>query len=101
MDEINALVRERGSWDGSRFDWVGVVINVVATPEEVPSEPLVRRISKGELPVVVDVDVERLRGLEHVDLVVAFKRLMLRGLVAGLRAKGQDASFAETALSAL
>ncbi len=102
-NEINDLVLRQGPWKTDRFQCVGVIINIVATAEEAAPEPIVRRITKGELPVVVDAYVEDLREfrLDLPKLVVEYKRLMLRGLIAGLRAKGQDASFAEEALEAL
>ncbi len=102
-NEINALVLRQGPWKTNRFKWVGVIVNIVATPEEAAPEPIVRRITKGELPVVVDAYVEDLREfrLDLPKLVVEYKRLMLRGLIAGLRAKGEDASFAVEALEAL
>lgn len=103
MDEVNALVLRQGPWTTDRFKYVGVIINILGSAEEAAPEPIVRRITKGELPVVVDAYVEDLRRyrLDLPGLVVEYKRLMLRGLVAGLRAKGQDASFAEEALEAL
>lgn len=100
-DEVNKLVLDHGPWATERFHWVGLIINLVATPDEVAPEPIVRRISKGELPVIVDAHVEPLRGLEAEQLVTEYKRLMLRGLIAGLQARGEDVSFAVAALANL
>ncbi|MDP9389149.1 MAG: hypothetical protein M3Q48_14830 [Actinomycetota bacterium] len=80
-DEVNELVLAHGPWKTDRFQWVGVVINIVGAPEEVAPEPIVGRISKGEVPVVVDAYVEDLRRfrVDLPQLVVEYKRLMLRG----------------------
>ena len=61
MDEVNALVLRQGPWTTDRFKYVGVIINILGSAEEAAPEPIVRRITKGELPVVVDAYVEDLR----------------------------------------
>ncbi|MDP9402383.1 MAG: hypothetical protein M3P85_03420 [Actinomycetota bacterium] len=71
MDDVNQFVREHADdWSTARFEWVGVVIQHVEEPTGGSRKPVVHRVTRdGELPVLVEVEVPRLRGLDHDSLV--------------------------------
>jgi len=79
-DEIEAVLDESGYLAGAPFSWVTIAIRYGLVDADAPVyQPINKKY--GDLPLAIEVDTNRLIGVDLASLVSVFKKAVLLALV--------------------
>ena len=84
-DELEQEIIEAGYLDGAPFKWVGLIIREGLIDEVEPHYENIN-MKHGDLPIAIEIDVNRLLGVSENEMAAVYRRATLMALVhAGQR----------------